>query len=520
MNQLILGDTQNVLAVLEPKSIDLTYIDLPEYFSDHIEITQTSKITKKYQRWLSKTLKQTLPLLKDTASVFINVPTLLKDSILEKTCIKHFKQGSYKGEIRWEPPQTDNSLSVTSSLTNSTILYFSVTDTYTCNYPYNERYLHHVYQHKDKKGCYRLASLTSSHANGFFYEYKGYRAPENGWSCSEATLEEWDALGLLHIPENKEAPIRLKKYYIAPHKNQYQVSPFNISKKGFVYRSKNPSNLLRRIVQYASNEGDTLLNINVHNGSTLKVADQHKRFWIGVDNSVEHIKSTEYQLNKDNSRGFSLRIYQYEPYTRLYSEADSFETWLKRQFQPELMEDASVILKCNDKVGLFAIDHMVETCVRPYRKKWFKHTDSKRFHGILVGNSFSKYAFEEVKRLYTYENIRLKLVTLNDLTPTPLKPEIQYSLKQTKENGQQEVSFSINTSNSKAVAFYSWDLNYNESDKVFRPEVILKEQPELTYSFAPGQYTVALQTTQKDGLSSLQTLTFEVKNTLEEKIAS
>ena len=167
-----------------------------------------------------------------------------------------------------------------------------------------------------------------------------------------------------------------------------------------------------------------------------------------------------------------------------------------------------------------AIDHMVKTHIHPFRKKRLNDVDNQGlFHGILVSSSFSQYAIEEVKRLHTYENIRIKLVTLDDLTPVPVKPEIQYTLHALDKDEQQEITFSLLAPDNQPVAFYSWDFDY-QPDKVFRPQVMLNEQADLTHSFAPGQYTIAIQTTQKDGLSSTQTLEIEVKSNLEEKIAS
>lgn len=525
MNQLILGDTQNVLAVLEPKSIDLAYIDLPSDIIDPAEVNSNNKTAKQYRKWLNTTVKNTFPLLKDTASIFINIPSSLKTWAVDKAFSKYFGKENYKGEIKWMPTQNESKLSVNTSLLHTTILYYSVSDLYACNYPYNEHYLQKIYQYRDHKGSYRLDSLESSHADGFFYKYKGHEAPATGWAFPVESLEEWDALDLLNIPEDRGEPITFKKYYVN-QKNTgnslCKVSPFNSPQKGFTYHSKNPANLLRRIIQYASNEGDTLLSVNLRNRRILQQADQYKRYWIGIDASLKNIKSAEYQLNKANSHDFSLRIYQHEPRTRLYSEAEKFETWITEYFQPQLMNDASVIIKLNNNLGLSAIDSIVKAHIHPLRKQRLNNADNQDlFHGVLVGSSFSQHAIEEAKRLYTYENIRLKLVAIDDLIPVPQAPEIQYTIDTPNNNGQeeQEVTFNLQVNNNQSIAFYSWDFDY-QPDKIFRPQIMLQQDPNLTHSFAPGRYTVAVQATQKDGLSSIQTLEIEVKSSMEEKIAS
>ena len=54
---------------------------------------------------------------------------------------------------------------------------------------------------------------------------------------------------------------------------------------------KNPD-LLRRIIEASSNPGDLVLDCFCGSGTTLAVAEQLGRNWIGVDNSVEAIKTT------------------------------------------------------------------------------------------------------------------------------------------------------------------------------------------------------------------------------------
>jgi len=434
MNQLILGDTCQVLSVMEPKSIDLAFIDLPADIKNPFLINGKNQASKNYKKWLKNTLEKLIPLLKKTSSIFINVPINLIDWVQKNATASVFDKKNYRGEVKWQAPDTEGSLSVNSSLAKTSLLYFTISEDFTYNHPDQARKL--------------------------------------------------------------------------------PISP----QKPFVYHSKNPVNLLKRILQYTSNEGDTLLSIGVHNSRLLKLADQQKRFWVGIDDSVKHIKSTEYQLNKDGAHPFSLRIYEYEPFTRLHGETDGFGHWVKSQFSDDLVEEASVVLRCEQKLGLQAVDQMVETHIKPFRKKWIESEENK-LHGVLVGTKFSKYASEEVKRLHTYENIRLKLVTLDELIPLPQIPDIQYVIN-ASENDVQEVSFSLQGFEQLSEAYYSWDFNYNLKDQVFRPQIMLSEQIELTQKFAPGEYTVAVQTTQKDGLSSLQIVHLEIANQLEEKIAS
>jgi adenine-specific DNA-methyltransferase len=54
---------------------------------------------------------------------------------------------------------------------------------------------------------------------------------------------------------------------------------------------KNPA-ILKRVIEASSNPGDLVLDCFSGSGTTLDVASQLKRHWIGVDNSLEAIKAT------------------------------------------------------------------------------------------------------------------------------------------------------------------------------------------------------------------------------------
>ncbi|MDJ0745858.1 MAG: site-specific DNA-methyltransferase [Xenococcaceae cyanobacterium MO_167.B27] len=54
---------------------------------------------------------------------------------------------------------------------------------------------------------------------------------------------------------------------------------------------KNP-NLIKRIVEASSNPGDLVLDCFSGSGTTLAVADNLERSWIGIDSSIEAIKTT------------------------------------------------------------------------------------------------------------------------------------------------------------------------------------------------------------------------------------
>ena len=58
------------------------------------------------------------------------------------------------------------------------------------------------------------------------------------------------------------------------------------------YPTEKPSELLTRIIEASSNEGDLVLDCFVGSGTTLAAASQLGRRWIGIDNSSEAIATS------------------------------------------------------------------------------------------------------------------------------------------------------------------------------------------------------------------------------------
>lgn len=57
------------------------------------------------------------------------------------------------------------------------------------------------------------------------------------------------------------------------------------------YPTEKPRELLRRIIQASSKPGDLVLDCFAGSGTTLEVANETERNWIGIDNSIEAMKT-------------------------------------------------------------------------------------------------------------------------------------------------------------------------------------------------------------------------------------
>jgi adenine-specific DNA-methyltransferase len=119
--------------------------------------------------------------------------------------------------------------------------------------------------------------------------------PGKHWQYLPSTLDEMDARGEIYWSANgnprrkvylDESPgVGVQDIWLEFRDAHNQ----NICITGYP-TEKNPS-LLKRIIEASSNPGDLVLDCFAGSGTTLAVADQLNRSWIGVDNSTEALRT-------------------------------------------------------------------------------------------------------------------------------------------------------------------------------------------------------------------------------------
>ena len=117
--------------------------------------------------------------------------------------------------------------------------------------------------------------------------------PGKHWQYPPATLDKMDARGEIFWSKNGNPR---RKVYLDQHPGAgvqdiwldfKDAHNQNIKITGYP-TEKNPD-LLRRIIQASSHPGDLVLDCFAGSGTTLAVADELQRNWIGIDNSIEAI---------------------------------------------------------------------------------------------------------------------------------------------------------------------------------------------------------------------------------------
>ncbi len=184
------------------------------------------------------------------------------------------------------------------------ILFYSKSDNYTWNRPVEKWTLERSIKEYNcvEEGTGRRYKKVPVHAPGVRNgetgkPWRGVNPPPGKhWQFTPQTLDKMDARGEIYWSPNGNPR---RKIYL-DNSDGVPVQDIwldfrdvrNQNTKITGYPTEKNSELLARIIQASSNPGDLVLDCFAGSGTTLAVADQLGRRWVGVDNSLEAIETT------------------------------------------------------------------------------------------------------------------------------------------------------------------------------------------------------------------------------------
>jgi adenine-specific DNA-methyltransferase len=193
------------------------------------------------------------------------------------------------------------------------ILFYTKNDSYVWNRPidpWDEVRAMKEYQYIDHDG--RRYKKVPVHAPGIRNgetgkEWRGKMPPPGKhWQYTPATLDEMDARGEIYwsATENPRRKIYLENSAGIPVQDIWMdmrdAHNQHIHITGYP-TEKNPA-LLARIIEASSNAGDLVMDCYAGSGTTLAVASNLGRRWIGIDRSDEAIKTILHRLSNGTER--------------------------------------------------------------------------------------------------------------------------------------------------------------------------------------------------------------------------
>lgn len=131
-------------------------------------------------------------------------------------------------------------------------------------------------------------------------EWKGILPPKGRhWRYSREELTRLDNLGLIEWSENGNPR---KMVFANEHKGKKVQDVWAFKDKGLSYveyPTQKNHDLLKRIILNSSNKDSLIMDCFAGSGSTLLVANQLKRNWIGIDNSNQSFEVIKQTFKKE-----------------------------------------------------------------------------------------------------------------------------------------------------------------------------------------------------------------------------
>jgi site-specific DNA-methyltransferase (adenine-specific) len=270
MEKVILGDCLEILPIFEDNSIDLIYLD-PPFFTNKIQKLKTKdgekefsyndiwQSNEEYTKFLYKRLVELKRVLKDSGNIFVHcdknathIIRFLLDNI--------FGENNFQSEIIWFYKRWSNSKKGLLP-SHQTIYFYSKTK----NFKFNKIYTNY----SETTNIDQILQKRARDKNGKTV----YAKDENG--------------NIITSDEKKGVP--LSDVWEIPYLNPK-------AKERVGYPTQKPILLLERIIEIASNEGDTILDPFCGSGTTLAAGKLKNRKVIGIDISKEAIEITKTRL--------------------------------------------------------------------------------------------------------------------------------------------------------------------------------------------------------------------------------
>jgi DNA modification methylase len=564
VNRLILGDNLEILKTMENETVDLVYLDPPFFSNRNYEVIwgdegevrsfqdRWSGGMEHYIAWLKERVEQMYRILKSSGSIFLHCDWHADAYIRVEILDNIFGTTNFRNHIIWKRKTgrgETNHKSNRFGTETDTIFFYAKSNSNLLESQFSfgvdgySDYVDKFFIHTDELGRkYQSDNLSSPTPRpNLMYEYKGYKPPKNGWAISLEKMEQWDKEGRLLFPKNMDGRIRRKRYLDElkgkPIQNLWtDIDITSQSKERIGYPTQKPEALLQRIIECASNEGDTVLDPFVGGGTTVAVADKLNRKWIGIDQSVQAIKVTELRLDKQRdlfSAPFTVQLHKYDYDTLRYKNAFEFEAWIVQQFggvsntrqrndlglDGKMPDNTPIQVKRSDNLGRNVIDNFLSAVKRADKKLYDKNIEDKKPIGYIIAFSFGKGAVEEVARLKNKENIIIELVNVEDIVPIAKKPTVTVDINELSRDakGVREIAFVAAGTSEAGIEFYSWDFAYH-AEQGFKADVMLDKEGRQTSKFKAGLHIIAVKVVDNDGLESIEVIQLKVNGKVERQL--
>jgi DNA modification methylase len=441
------------VAQFEPELVDLIYLDPPFFSNRQYEVIWGDEAEVRsfadrwrggmdhYIEWMRQRAVQLHRVLKPTGTLYLHCDPAASH-YLKVMLDEIFGGEQFLNEIVWKRTSAHSSARRFGPV-HDLIFAYAKTSDYTWNelaQPYDDAYVQQRFARGGERP-WKDADLTGAgvRRGETGQEWRGFSPTAKGrhWAYPPTELDRLDAEGLIYWPARNGSWPRLKRYLDESRGIPLQdvwtdIPAINAKARERVgYPTQKPEALLRRIIEASSNPGDLVLDPFCGCGTTLAVADQTQRQWIGIDISPTAVRVMRDRLHRQKSFDFVIEnLPQFESDLRELEPLE-FQNWIIDALHAvhaprsadnlgidgySFIERLPIQVKQMDRVGRALVDAF-ETAVRREGKD----------RGWIVAFGFTRDAHREVARART-EGLQIGLVRVAALLDNPhdqpLRPDL------------------------------------------------------------------------------------------------
>ena len=303
-NILIKGDNLLALNTLkkifdnkpEEEKAKCVYVDVPYNTGSAFEYYEDNMAHSEWLTLIRDRFEIIKTLMRKDGFIFVQIDN--KEVFRLKVLMDEiFGAENFINDIVWK--RRGGSANPTNRLNNVTeyILWYSVTPNTEFNQIYSldddntQDYIRERFTNEIDGKKFMLAPIERNAKLGMRetlrYEYKGY-TPEYGWMMSIENLIKLDNAKRLHWNSNNR-PVRrvfLDEYQGQPISNLWTdikvINPMSKERNEFDGGQK-PEAIIERVLTFATEENDVVLDVFGGSGTTYATAFKMKRRWVGVE---------------------------------------------------------------------------------------------------------------------------------------------------------------------------------------------------------------------------------------------
>jgi DNA modification methylase len=494
-SKLILGDNLSVLQSIPDRSVDLIYLDPPFFSNKSYEVIWGDDGEKRsfedrfaggidhYISWLKIRVRQMHRILKDTGSIFLHCDWHASANIRVDILDNIFGRHNFRNELIWGYKRPSAPKQKQLSRVHDTIFWYSKSNK---DWIFNADNIRVPYAESSLARAGYSANVSKMTAGGSVELKDGGKIPEDWWDIPMLKGNANETVG---------------------------------------YPTQKPEALLERIIKMASNDGDIVLDPFVGGGTTVDVANRLNRKWIGVDQSVMAIKVTDLRLkNRQNElfyQPFEVIIPTHDYEKLLKEDGKIAEIRIVEAFGaiPNLKggKDYGIdghtqygtpvqVKKWKKSVGRDTLDGFLTAIERDDKALFARNKKEGQICGFIIGFDFSKDLINEVSRLANKDGIIISLKYIKDIIPYDKPPKVNLTAEEMEDLKYQ---FEAKAETETGIDFYSWDFSHDE--KEFKADTLMDKEGKVTHKFPEGEHQVAVEATDKKGLSGRDKVKIQVK---------